>query len=124
MKTRRRSKRGLPSPLELSFYLFAVIVFCIINWALLKANDPVKRSSKSFESMIVESMLDQLDPVTLSKDQDLTSDVSNFAETGEQAIELESWMISLEAFTQVGTENEIAIEDWMVSTSAWRIPQP
>jgi hypothetical protein len=119
MKIAKRSNRKLPSPLELLFYLFAVIVFCVINWTLLKSIDPGQRNTKSFESMIVEEMLKELPPVTLSEDQELTFDVSNFAVTSEHALKLEPWMINLEAFFSGDTENEIALEDWMINTSAW-----
>jgi hypothetical protein len=119
MKITKRSNRRLPAPLELSFYLFAVIVFCVINWTLLKSIDPGQRNTKSFESMIVEEMLKELPPVTLSEDQELTFDVSNFAVTSEHALKLEPWMINLEAFFPGDTENEIALEDWMINTSAW-----
>ncbi len=109
MKITKRSNRMLPSPLELSFYLFAVIAFCVINWTLLKAINPEQRAPKSFESMVVEAMLEELPPVTLPVDKKLTIDHSNFAD----------WMLNYEAFSLFDTEGEIILEEWMISTITW-----
>jgi hypothetical protein len=122
MRITRRSKRRLPSPLELSFYLFAVIAFCVINWTLLKAVNPDKPPPKSFESVLVEAMLDDLDPVTLPEDKMMTLDVGNFAEFSEQTLKLEPWMLNFEAFSRFNTESEIILEDWMISTITWGTP--
>ncbi len=119
MRITKRSKRRLPSPLELSFYLFAVIAFCVINWTLLKAVNPDKPPPKSFESVIVEEMLKDLDPVTLPEDEMMTIDVNNFAEFSEQTLKLEPWMLNFEAFSRFNTESEIILEDWMINTSTW-----
>ncbi len=119
MRITKRSKRRLPSPLELSFYLFAVIAFCVINWTLLKVVNPDKPPPKSFESVIVEEMLKDLDPVTLPEDEMMTIDVNNFAEFSEQTLKLEPWMLNFEAFSRFNTESEIVLEDWMINTSTW-----
>ena len=120
MKITKRSNRRLPSPLELSIYLCAVIVFCVINWTLLKAVNPEQRAPKTFESMVVESMLEDLPPVTLPADGMMTNDVIDFAESSEHAIRLEPWMLSFEAFSLFDTESEIILEDWMISTATWK----
>ena len=119
MRITKRSKRRLPSPLELSFYLFAVIAFCVINWTLLKTVNPDKPAPKSIESVIVEEMLKDLDPVTLPEDKMMTLDVGNFAEFSEQTLKLEPWMLNFEAFSRFNTESEIILEDWMISTITW-----
>ena len=119
MRIAKRSKRRLPSPLELSFYLFAVIAFCVINWTLLKTVNPDKPAPKSIESVIVEEMLKDLDPVTLLEDKMDTLDVGNFAEFSEQTLKLEPWMLNFEAFSRFNTESEIILEDWMISTITW-----
>ena len=119
MRIAKRSKRRLPSPLELSFYLFAVIAFCVINWTLLKTVNPDKPAPKSIESVIVEEMLKDLDPVTLQEDKMDTLDVGNFAEFSEQTLKLEPWMLNFEAFSRFNTESEIILEDWMISTITW-----
>ena len=119
MRITKRSKRRLPSPLELSFYLFAVIAFCVINWTLLKAVNPDKPPPKSFESVLVEAMLDDLEPVALSEDKMMTPDVDNFAEFSEQTLKLEPWMLNVEAFSRFNTESEIILEDWMIRTITW-----
>ena len=120
MKITRRSNRRLPSPLELSIYLCAVIVFCVINWTLRKVVNPEQRAPKSFESMVVESMLEDLPPVTLPADRVKSNNVDNFAESSEYAIRLEPWMISFESFSLFNTESEIILEDWMISTATWK----
>ena len=120
MKITKRSNRRLPSPLELSIYLCAVIVFCVINWTLLKVVNPEQRAPKSFESMVVESMLEDLPPVTLPADRMMSNDVGNFAASSEHAIRLEPWMLSFEAFSLFDTESEIILEDWMISTDTWK----
>jgi len=119
MRITKRSKRRFPSPLELSFYLFAVIVFCVINWTLLKAVNPDKPAPKSIESVIVEEMLKDLEPVALLEDKMMTLDVGNFAEFSEQTLKLEPWMLNYEAFSLFNTESEIILEDWMISTTTW-----
>ena len=119
MRIAKRSKRRLPSPLELSFYLFAVIAFCVINWTLLKTVNPDKPAPKSIESVIVEEMLKDLDPVTLLEDKMDTLDVGNFAEFSEQTLKLEPWMLNFEAFSRFNTESEIILKDWMISTITW-----
>ena len=119
MRITKRSKRRLPSPLELSFYLFAVIAFCVINWTLLKVVNPEQRAPKSIELMVVESMLEDLPPVTLQDDRVMSNDVYNLEESSELAIRLEPWMLSFEAFSLFDTESEIILEDWMISTITW-----
>jgi hypothetical protein len=119
MRITKRSKRRLPSPLELSFYLFAVIAFCVINWTLLKTVNPDKPASKSIESVIVEEMLKDLDPVILPEDEMMTIDVNNFAELSEQTLKLEPWMLNFEAFSRFSSESEIILEGWMINTSTW-----
>lgn len=119
MKVTKRSNRRLPSPLELLFYLFAVIAFCVINWTLLKAVNPDQPAPKSFESVVVEAMLDDLPPVTLPEDKMMTIDVSNFAEFSEQTLKLEPWMLNYEAFSLFNIESEIILEDWMIDITTW-----
>ena len=120
MRFTKRSRRRLPSPLELSFYLFAVIAFCVINWTLLKTVKPNKPAPKSIESVIVEEMLKELPPVTLPENKMMTIDLSNFAEFSEQTLKLEPWMLNFEAFSRFNTESEIILEDWMISTATWK----
>jgi hypothetical protein len=120
MKITKRSNRRLPSPLELSIYLCAVIVFCVINWTILKAVNPEQRAPKSFESMVVEQMLEDLPPVTIPEERTMSNDVVNLAESSEHAIRLEPWMISLETFSLFDIESEIILEDWMISTVTWK----
>ena len=110
MKITKRSNRKLPSPLELSFYLFAVIAFCVINWTLLRAIKPEQRAPKSFESMVIEAMLEGLPPVTLPADKMLTI---------EQTLKLEPWMSNYGVFPLFDTEGEIILEDWMINTTTW-----
>jgi len=119
MKVTKRSNRRLPSPLELLFYLFAVIAFCVINWTLLKTVNPDQPAPKSFESVVVEAMLDDLPPVTLPEDKMMTIDVSNFAEFSEQTLKLEPWMLNYEAFSLFNIESEIILEDWMIDITTW-----
>jgi len=119
MRITKRSKRRLPSPLELSLYLFAVIAFCVINWRLLKAVNPDKPAPKSIESIIVEEMLEELPPVTIPEEKMMTIDLSNFAEFSEQTLKLEPWMLNFEAFSKFNTESEIKLEDWMINTTTW-----
>jgi len=120
MKITKRSNRRLPSPLELSIYLCAVIVFCVINWTLLKAVNPEQRAPKSIELMVVESMLEDLPPVTLQDDRVMSNDVYNLEESSELAIRLEPWMLSFEAFSLFDTESEIILEDWMINSATWK----
>jgi hypothetical protein len=119
MKTTRRFRRGLPSPLEVSFYLFVVIAFCVINWTLLKADDTVKSETRPFETMLVEAMLEEMVPVMKYETQSPVSPAPFFITSSGHRLELEPWMISYEAFTLAGTESELALEDWMISTSTW-----
>ena len=119
MKITKRSNRRLPSPLELSIYLCAVIAFCVINWTLLKTVNPDQPAPKSFESVVVEAMLDDLPPVTLPEDKMMTIDVSNFAEFSEQTLKLEPWMLNYEAFSLFNIESEIILEDWMIDITTW-----
>ncbi|MDX2442293.1 MAG: hypothetical protein QNK30_00710, partial [Bacteroidales bacterium] len=58
-----------------------MIAFCVINWTLLKTVNPDKPPPKSFESVIVEEMLKDLDPVTLAEDKMMTLDIGNFEYT-------------------------------------------
>jgi hypothetical protein len=121
MKYRRRYRRGLPSPLEVTFYLLAVVIFCVLNWVLLKAdNTEPSTVDKSFETMIVEHMLQELTPVMKAQTEPLASNALNFGVSSEQSLEVESWMISIEAFTLSDTEKELVVEDWMLSLSSWQ----
>ncbi len=120
MRIAKRSKRRLPSPLELSFYLFAVIAFCVINWTLLKTVNPDKPAPKSIELMLIESMLEDLPPVTLADDSMSSNDVFNHEKSSELAIRLEPWMLSFEAFSLFYTESEIILEDWMINSATWK----
>ena len=120
MRFTKRSRRRLPSPLELSLYLFAVIAFCVINWTLLKTVNPEQRAPKSFESMVFEYMIEDLPPVTLQDDRMMSNDVYNLEESSELAIRLEPWMLSFEAFSLFDTESEIILEDWMINSATWK----
>lgn len=121
MKSRRRYRRGLPSPLEIMFYLMAVVIFCVLNWVLLKADNTERpAANKSFETMIVEHMLQELTPVMKVETETLASNALNFGVSSEPSLEVEGWMISLEAFTLGDTESELAVEDWMLSLSSWQ----
>lgn len=119
MRITKRSKRRLPSPLELSLYLLAVIAFCVINWRLLKVVNPNQPAPKSIESIIVEEMLEDLPPVTIAEGEMKTTDLSIFAEFSEQTLKLEPWMLNFEAFFKFNTESEIKLEDWMINTTTW-----
>lgn len=119
MRIKKRRKRRLPSPLELSLYLFAVVAFGIINWTLLNAVNHNQPAPKSFKSVVVEAMLEDLPPVTLPEDKKMTIDPGNFTVFSEQTIKLESWMLNVEAFSSFNTESEIALEGWMLNTSTW-----
>jgi len=120
MRITKKSKRRLPSPLELVLYLFAVIAFCVINWRLLKVVNPDKPAPKSIENIIIEEMLDELPPVTLKEDTTKTIDLSNFAELSEQTLKLEPWMLNFESFSRFNIENEIILEDWMLDLASWK----
>lgn len=115
----KRSNRRLPSPLELSIYLCAVIVFCVVNWTLLKAVNPDQPTPKSFESMVVESMLEDLPPVTLPMDRMMLMDIGSISSSSEHTLRLEPWMLNYEAFLLFNTEREIILEDWMIDISTW-----
>ncbi len=125
MKTTTRSNRNLPSPLKFLFYLLAVTAFGVINWTLLKVRDPVQPETKSFESIIVTAMLEELDPVQIPEVQSVTSDINTFTFTGtsEQALELETWMFNYEAFCMVETDSDPSLEEWMINTSTWSAPE-
>ena len=116
MKITRRSNRRLPSLLELSIYLFAVIVFCVINWTILKAVNPEQRAPKSFESMVLEQMLEDMPPMTLPEDRMM---LDGFGRSGSYALGLDPWMLSSEAFSRYGIERDIMLEEWMIDTAAW-----
>jgi len=119
MRFKKRRIRRLPSPLELSFYLFAVIAFGVINWTLLNAVNHNQPAPKSFESVVVEAMLENLPPVTLPEDKIMSGDLDNATGFSEQTLKLEPWMLHVEAFSRFDTETEIALEDWMLSTATW-----
>jgi hypothetical protein len=119
MKFMKRSNRRLPSPLELSIYLCAVIVFCVVNWTLLKAVNPDKPPQKSFESIVLENMLENLPPVSLPNDSMMLMDMGNFSSSSEHTLRLEPWMLSYESFFLFNTEREIVLEDWMIDVSTW-----
>jgi hypothetical protein len=96
-----------------------VIAFGVINWTLLNAVNHNQPAPKSFESVVVESMLENLPPVTLPEDKMMTIDPGNFTEFSEQTMKLEPWMLNFESFSTFNTESEIALEDWMLNTSTW-----
>lgn len=112
MKTTKRSKRRLPSPLKISLYLMVVAACCIVNWRLLKAGNIVQHD-KSIELVIVEEMLEKLEPVKIPKFHVPAS------ESRELKPELQTWMLDLEAYKQVPAGSDPALEDWMINTSSW-----
>ena len=112
MKTKKRSKRRLPSPLKISLYILVVAACCIVNWTLLKAGNIVQQD-KSLELIIVEEMLEKLDPVKIPEFQITAS------ETYEYGPELQSWMLNVESYKQASAGNDLALEDWMINTSSW-----
>lgn len=122
MRFAKRSKRRLPSPLELLLYLFAVIAFCVVNWTLLKAVNPDKPAQKSVESVIVEAMLEDLGTESLPEDKEETRDEFTFAVPREQTMGIEPWMLDIESFSRFNTEAEIILEDWMINFATWSIP--
>ncbi len=112
----KRSNKRLPSPLELSIYLCAVIVFCVVNWTLLKAVNPDQPPPKSFESIVVEEMLEDLPPVTLDADR---MNPDDYGRSGSHGIGLAPRMLSSAAFSLFDIESEIMLEDWMIDISTW-----
>ena len=70
--------------------------------------------------MVVEAMLDELEPVMKSESPTGEPDILNFGVSTENILELESWMISLKAFSRNEPEPELAVQDWMLSTSTWQ----
>jgi hypothetical protein len=119
MKTTTRSRRSLPSPLKVSFYLLAVTAFCIVNWVLLAAGDPVQHDAQSFESIVVKGMLEELPPVKIPEAKPPASEALNLNAASEIALGLETWMINYQTFTPVDADSGPALEDWMISTSGW-----
>jgi hypothetical protein len=119
MKITRRYRRGLPSPFLVVFLLLAVTAFCVINWTLLKTVNPVQPEAKSFETMLLEAMLEEMVPVMKAEPQIPLSDAVKFTVSRENKLELEPWMLDLEAFRRSGTDSEPALEDWMIDTSSW-----
>ena len=109
MKTIKRSKKRLPSPLKVSFYLMVVAVCCLVNWSLLKA-DNIVQHHKSIDLSIAEEMLEQLDPVEIP---------AFHMQAYEYSLELQNWMLNIEAYKPVSAINNPALEDWMISTSSW-----
>ncbi len=120
MKITRRSRRGLPSLLEVSFYLLVVIAFCVINWKLLKAvDDTGKPEAKPFEEMLVKAMLEEMPPVMKYESPAPVSDAFYIKTSSEHRLELETWMIRLQDFNLSEVESELALEDWMINTASW-----
>ena len=113
MKTTKRSKRRLPSPVKISLYLLVVASCCIVNWSLLKAGN-IFQQDKSFELIIVEEMLDKMDPVNIPGIQFPAS------EAMDHRLELQGWMLNIEAYKPVSAVNEPELEDWMINTSSWK----
>jgi hypothetical protein len=112
MKTKKRSNKRLPSPLNISLYVLVVAACCIVNWSLLKAGNIVQHD-KSLELIIVEEMLENLDPVKIPEFHIPAS------EAKEYGPELQHWMLSMESYKQAPAGNDLALEDWMINTSSW-----
>jgi hypothetical protein len=119
MKTTSRYRRSLPSPILVVLLLLAVTAFCVINWRLLKAANPVQPKTKSFESLILEEMLKEMVPVYISVDRSLSSDAQNFGASGSHNLDPEYWMRNYADFSLSGMESELTVEDWMISTATW-----
>lgn len=119
MKIARRYRRGLPSPFLVLSLLLAVTALCLINWMLLKTVNPVQPEEKSFEKWLLEAMLEEMVPVVKAETQIPSSHAVRFTVSRENKLELEPWMLDLEAWRRSGTESELILEEWMINTSTW-----
>lgn len=102
--------------------MVAVIAFCVINWVLLKADDAERPTvNKSFETVVAESMLKALKPVMKPPSKNSGDAAFDLGISREHPLELETWMISPEAFRRPDGEEELTVEPWMLSPSSWHV---
>ena len=129
MKVFKRSRKGLPSPFEVLVYLLAVVAFCVVNWRLLNAdNSPDPPPAKDFETMVVEAMLDDMEPVRIGETQtDVTSTDNpvgpDLSVIDEHGLILEDWMIRTSAFSPSDPDGDPVLQEWMINLSSWGVKQ-
>ncbi len=123
MKLFRRSRKGLPSPFEVLFYLLAVVAFCVINWRLLNADNtpPPEPPARDFESMVMEAMLDDLEPVSIPGNRTAVTGEPGLGSSDEHGLVLENWMISPVAFSPAERDGEPVLQEWMIDLSSWGV---
>ncbi len=98
MKTTKRSNQTLPSPFKFSIYLFAVAVFCFVNWTALRAEEPAENMTWTLEDRLTEALIEEADP----------------------EMQLEDWMVDYSEFCHAeDNETEPSLKEWMVNTSSW-----
>jgi hypothetical protein len=119
MKTTAKSNSSLPSPIRFSAYIFAVTVFCFINWTFLKAGDPIQNNTLSPDQSIAEAIVEEADPEPVLENWMLTINTGMRAEATEQEIALSTWMIDYHVFAGTETAEEPALEEWMVNLGDW-----
>jgi hypothetical protein len=101
--------------------MVVVIAFCVLNWVLLKKDDTERpKANKPFETMVVESILRALTPVMKHPSKNYPDAAPDLEASREYPLEVEPWMISLEAFSKPDGEEELTVEAWMLSLASWR----
>ena len=122
MRIFKKSRKGLPSPFEVLFYLAAVVAFCVINWRLLIAdNSPPPPPAREFESMVVEAMLDELEPVTIPETRANESAGLDLSLSDEHGLIFEDWMISPASFSNSDPDGDPVLQEWMIDLSSWDV---
>lgn len=124
MKIFKRSRKGLPSPFEVLFYLLAVVIFCVINWRLLMADkSPTPPPARDFESMVVEAMLDEMGSVSIPENRSTAPGGLDLSVSDEHGLVLENWMISPAAFSRTEIDGDPVLQEWMIDLSSWGVKQ-
>ena len=119
MKTTSKTKRDFPKPFRFAIYLFAVIVFCFLNWVTTYAGDPETEKAQTLESRLAAVLVLEADPEPELEDWMLSFNDEVLAEFEDEEAVPEAWMLDpayfvIPDYLIVEKEEEPVLEDWML----------
>jgi hypothetical protein len=118
MKTEKNRHGTLPSIFRFLIYLLVMVVFCLLNWNTIKAEDG-KDKQNSLDIRLKSALEPVKEAELIIEDWMLTIEVYLVVERSEEEIPLENWMIQIpENNLAEKDEYAPALESWLMERLA------
>jgi hypothetical protein len=111
MKTSSNHKNGFPEPVRILIYLITVVITGFMNWMVIYAGDPVKRSASGTEAGPAEAMVPGPDAEPELEEWLLSFSAAVLAEPNHSATGLES---RLARALEPAEDPDPGLEEWIL----------